>query len=65
MAERQGARFCLELADTTDIVIVQINVDELLLFIHGASGGEKNSEREHMVKYQEIAQPTTKHYFAN
>lgn len=41
MAERQGARFCLELADTTDIVIVQINVDELLLFIHGASGGKK------------------------
>ena len=38
MAERHGPGVCLQLADTADVVIVQVNVHKLLLFIHGAYG---------------------------
>lgn len=49
VAERHGPCLRLQLADTADVVIVQIDVHKLLLFVHRASGGSK---REHMAKHQ-------------
>lgn len=40
MAERHGPCVCLQLADTADVVIIQVNVHKLLLFIHSAYRSE-------------------------
>ena len=40
VAEGHGPSVCLQLADTADVVIVQVNVHKLLLFIHSAYGSK-------------------------
>ena len=40
MAERHGPGVGLQLADTADVVIVQVNVHKLLLFMHSAYGSK-------------------------
>lgn len=45
VAEGQGACVCFQLADTADVVVIQINVHKLLLFVHSTTS-ERNRDKQ-------------------